>query len=105
MRVLIAEDHLDSRRLLEAMFGKWGYEVASTADGDEAWAALEKPDAPSLLILDVMMPGIDGIEICRRLRKERGSLPLYIILLTAKAAQEQIVEGLEAGADDYITKP
>lgn len=105
MKVLIAEDHLDSQRLLETMLRRWGHEVVSTSDGNQAWEALQQQNAPSLLILDIMIPGIDGIEICRRLREKRGASPLYIILLTAKAGREQIVEGLQAGADDYITKP
>ena len=105
MRVLIAEDDAVSRRILETLLQRWGYEVTTTGDGDAAWDALQQTDAPSLAILDVMMPGIDGLEICRRLRESPLTMPPYIILLTAKHGVEEIVKGIEAGADDYLTKP
>jgi diguanylate cyclase (GGDEF)-like protein/PAS domain S-box-containing protein len=105
MRILIAEDEAISRRMLESTLTKWGYEVVVAADGAEAWSVLQNEDAPALAILDVMMPGIDGIEVCRNLRQMPQHVPVYVILLTAKSAQENIVAGLEAGADDYIAKP
>ena len=105
MRVLIAEDDVVSRRILETLLRNWGYEVVTTLDGDEAWQAMLAPDAPALAILDVMMPGVDGLEICRRVRKFSGPTPPYIILLTAKHGARAIVDGIEAGADDYLTKP
>lgn len=105
MRILIAEDDPVSRRLLEAKLVKWGYDVVVTCDGDEAWAALRSEDTPQLAILDWMMPGVDGVEICRRIRKEAREPYTYIILLTALHRDEDIVTGMEAGADDYITKP
>jgi DNA-binding response OmpR family regulator len=105
MRVLIAEDDPISRRLLEATLRKWGYDLVVACDGDEAWRALDGPAPPDLAILDWMMPGMDGVEVCRRLRSLRDRPPVYIILLTAKGGREDIVEGLQAGADDYITKP
>jgi diguanylate cyclase (GGDEF)-like protein len=105
MRILIAEDDPVSRRLLEAKLVKWGYDVAVTCDGDEAWEALRSEDAPRLAILDWMMPGIDGVEICRRIRKEMQEPYTYIILLTALHRDEDLVTGMESGADDYITKP
>jgi len=105
MRILIAEDDLTSRQVLEAVLKKWGHEVISASDGNEAWAALRGPDAPRLAILDWMMPGIDGIEICRMVRQLNARDPMYIILLTARDRKEDIVSGLEAGADDYVTKP
>ena len=105
MKVLIAEDDTVSRRLLEAMLTRWGYEVAVTRDGAEAWEALQEPDAPVLAILDWMMPGMDGVEVCRKVR-QRGREPyIYLLLLTTKGRKENIVEGLDAGADDYLTKP
>jgi CheY-like chemotaxis protein len=103
LRILIAEDDPVSRRIIETLLGRWGYEVISTRDGEAAWGALQEPDAPSLAILDIMMPGIDGLELCRRLRQSR--FPPYIILLTAHHGARAIVEGIEAGADDYLTKP
>jgi diguanylate cyclase (GGDEF)-like protein len=105
MRILIAEDDPVSRRLLEAKLSKWGYEVVVTGDGSEAWQAMQAADAPRLAILDWMMPGMDGIEICRRARQERQDFYTYIILLTALHQDEDLVTGMDAGADDYITKP
>lgn len=106
MRVLIAEDDSVSRKILESILVKWGYEVVSTHDGNEAWERLKTTDAPPLVILDWMMPGRDGVEVCRLVRENGSSNPpQYIILLTAKADKEDIVTGLKAGADDYITKP
>ncbi len=105
MRVLIAEDDNISRRMLEAFLVKWGYEVLVATEGEEAWRILQRNDAPRLAVLDWMMPGKDGIEICRSLRQRKGRAYTYIILLTARGRKEDIVEGLEAGADDYVTKP
>jgi phosphoserine phosphatase RsbU/P len=102
---LIAEDDAVSRRLLEATLTKWGYEVIATSDGLQALEVLRQPDAPSLAILDWMMPGMDGAEVCLKARETAVDKSLYIILLTAKGRKEDIVEGLTAGADDYIIKP
>ena len=104
MRILIAEDDPVSRCVLEATLVKSGYEVTVTTDGHQAWEALQR-DAPAIAILDWMMPGIDGIEVCRRARAIQSPTPTYLILLTAKSDKADIVEGLEAGADDYVTKP
>lgn len=105
MKILIAEDNATSRRILEAILIKWNYEVISVCDGNEALEKLQEKDAPRLMILDWMMPGINGVEICRRLRKNGLIEPMYIILLTARDDKNDIVEGLGAGADDYIAKP
>jgi phosphoserine phosphatase RsbU/P len=105
VRILIAEDDAVSRHLLEATLTKWGYEVISTTDGIQALDALSQPDAPSFAILDWMMPGLDGAEVCRRARTRGSDRLLYIILLTAKGRKEDIVQGLTSGADDYIIKP
>lgn len=105
MRVLIAEDDAVSRRILETLLRKWGYEITSTLDGEAAWEVLQGPNPPSLAILDIMMPGIDGLELCRRLRQSPSSIPPYIILLSATHGVREIVKGIEAGADDYLTKP
>jgi DNA-binding response OmpR family regulator len=105
VRILIAEDDVVSRHLLEATLTKWGYEVISTTDGIQAFDALSQPDAPSLAVLDWMMPGMDGAEVCHRARSLGADRLLYIILLTAKGRKEDIVQGLTAGADDYIIKP
>ena len=105
MKVLIAEDDTISRRLLEATLMRWGYEVVVASDGVEAWEALQGDDAPLLAILDWMMPGMDGLELCRRIRKMPSSTPPYLMLLTAKGRREDLVTGLEAGANDYVAKP
>jgi diguanylate cyclase (GGDEF)-like protein len=105
VKVLIAEDDVVSRRLLEAMLTRWGYEVAVTRDGVKAWELLQRTDAPPIAILDWMMPGMDGVEVCRKVR-QRGQEPyIYLLLLTTKGRKENIIEGLDAGADDYLTKP
>lgn len=105
MRILIAEDDPVSRRLLEATLVKCGYDVTVACDGTEALQVLQSKGAPRLAILDWMMPGMDGLTICRKIRGASGSQSTYIILLTARGQRDDIVAGLEAGADDYITKP
>ena len=105
MRILIAEDDQVSRRVLDFRLKAWGHEVVITKDGEEAWAALQRNDAPRLAILDWMMPGTDGIEVCRRVRQSQSTTPTYIILLTGKSSKEDVVKGLDAGANDYIIKP
>ena len=105
MRVLVGEDDPVSRRLLDAVLRKWGYEVVSCTEGIEACSHLLGPEAPKMAILDWMMPGMDGLRICRKVREIPRSEPTYIILLTARGRSQDIVTGLEAGADDYITKP
>ena len=105
MRILIAEDDYISRRFLEATLQKKGYDVKVTSDGNEAWQELKKKSAPQVAVLDWMMPGLDGINVIKKVRKKRGSPYIYVILLTAKGRKEDIAAGLEAGADDYVTKP
>ena len=104
MRVLLAEDELVSSRKLVAMAKSWGYEPILVNDGSKAWEALQQPDAPRLAVLDWMMPGLDGPEVCRLLR-ERGEPYVYVLLLTSRSDKEDVVVGLDAGADDYVTKP
>jgi phosphoserine phosphatase RsbU/P len=105
VRVIIAEDDAVSRKILETLLRNWGHEVTTTRDGEAAWNVLRELRAPSLAILDVMMPGIDGLELCRRVRQSPNAIPPYIILLTARHGVTEIVKGLEAGANDYLTKP
>jgi diguanylate cyclase (GGDEF)-like protein len=105
MRVLIAEDDAVSRRVLEATLLKWGYQVVSACDGDEAWRLMQSSNAPRLVVLDWMMPGMDGIEICQRVRKQTDKPYVYILLLSAKGHRGDMIAGLDAGADDYIIKP
>jgi sigma-B regulation protein RsbU (phosphoserine phosphatase) len=105
VKILIADDDSITRRLLETILSKWGYQVIIAQDGDEAWRILQTESAPKLAILDWMMPGLDGIEICRRARQRLDAPYVYILLLTSKIRKEDIVEGMESGADDYLTKP
>lgn len=105
MKILIADDEPVSRRMLQRLLSKWGYEVILVEDGNAAWEHLKSPDAPRLALLDWMMPGRNGIDVCREMRTLRPDPYTYILLLTAKDAKESVVEGLESGADDYLTKP
>jgi len=105
MRVLIADDELVSRRLLEATLTRWGHEVVAASDGDEAWAVLQSDETPYLAILDWMMPGMDGVQICRALRGLDKDMYVYVLLLTARADKADLVMAMDAGADDYIAKP
>ncbi len=101
--VIIAEDDPVSREVLLIALEEFGYSVTSTNDGREAMEALRAEKRPALAVIDWMMPGMDGIEICRRVRN--ANMLVYIILLTARGGKDRIVEGLQAGADDYLTKP
>jgi len=105
VQILIAEDDLVSRKILTVVLTKWGYDPVAVKDGDAAWVAMQKPDAPKLAILDWNMPLLDGLEVCRRIRKMETSEPPYLIILTSKTEKSDIVRGLEAGGNDYISKP
>jgi two-component system cell cycle response regulator len=103
--VLIAEDDPIFRRILESWFKRWDYRVTAVENGAEAWEVLQREDAPQLAVLDWMMPGMDGIEVCRRIRSRDQGVYRYVLLLTAKDDKQDVIAGLEAGADDYLTKP
>lgn len=105
MDILVAEDNPTARMLLRAYLGKWQHRAVECSDGDQAWDRLQGPEAPALAILDWQMPGMDGLEICQRVRAQGGSMLPYIIFVTAKDRPDDISTGLRAGADDYITKP
>lgn len=106
MRILIAEDDPICRRLLQATLSSWEYETLPCPDGERALEELMKPDAPPIAIVDWMMPGLDGLEVCRRVRAQSASsIPPYLIMLTANNKHQDIVAGLDAGADDYMVKP
>ena len=105
MRILIAEDDPISNRVLQTTLTNWGHEVLSTTNGLAAWTELQKEDSPRLAIMDWMMPGIEGPEVCRRVRADAKTAGTYVILLTALSEKAQMVAGIEAGADDYLTKP
>ncbi len=104
-RVLVAEDDPVSRRMVESLLRKWSYQVQTVADGADAWRCLQSHDGPRLALLDWMLPGLEGIEICRMLR-QHGSRPyVYIVLLTAVSLKQDLITALDAGADDYLVKP
>jgi phosphoserine phosphatase RsbU/P len=105
MRILIAEDDPVIRRLLEVTLLGWGYEVHLTCDGKIAYEALTGTSPPPLALLDWMLPEMDGLEICRRVRSTPGGKAIYIILLTTRTRKEDLIAGLDSGADDYVTKP
>src|SRR5437868_1531512 len=104
-QVLIAEDDPMFRRILQSWLKGWGYKVTVAEDGAQAWESLQQEPSPELLILDWVMPEVNGLELCRRVREVQRSPYQYIMLVTGKDAKQDIVTGLEAGADDYITKP
>ncbi|MGC2194915.1 MAG: diguanylate cyclase [Terriglobales bacterium] len=104
-RVLVAEDDPMFRRILKSWLETWGYQVTIAEDGEKAWDILQQETQPELLILDWIMPGIDGAELCHRIRARQRTPYQYILLVTAKDDTEDVVAGLEAGADDYLTKP
>ena len=104
MKILIADDNAVSRRLLEASLTRLGHEIVTVENGTDAVIALLAPNGPRLAILDWMMPGLNGLEVCRELR-QRSTAYIYLILLTARDGQQDIVDALDAGADDFLTKP
>jgi two-component system cell cycle response regulator len=107
MKILIADDSIVSRHLLDATLRRWGYDVVVACDGNEAWQILQSENAPKIAILDWMMPGLTGPEVCRRVRATAKDKDIYtyILLLSSKSQREDLIEGMESGADDYLTKP
>lgn len=105
MRLLIADDDRVTTTMLRPVLENWGYDVVVAHDGAAAWAVLAGSAPPALAIVDWMMPGVDGLELCRRIRAAKLGSPVYVILLTSRTDREDLVAGLEAGADDYVTKP
>lgn len=105
MNVLIAEDDPVLQHMLRTLLTKWGYEVVVAANGDAAWEILQGQDAPRLALLDWLMPGMDGVEICREARKRSAQAYRYLLVLSSKGDRVDVVDGLQSGADDYLTKP
>jgi DNA-binding response OmpR family regulator len=105
VRILIADDDRVAVRLVEGLVTSWGHEVVTASDGEAAWQHLSSPDHARIAIIDWMMPGVDGLEVCRRVRSQGGSDATHIILLTARHDAPDIVAGFDAGADDYMVKP
>ncbi|WP_457576678.1 response regulator [Desulfomarina sp.] len=105
MKILIAEDEFTTRMLVQVSLENWGYRVESVVDGNQAWEILQRREAPHIAILDWEMPELDGVEVCRMVKEMERENPPYIILLTARDSKKDIVDGFDAGADDYMTKP
>ena len=105
LRVLVAEDQPVERRLLTRFLERWGYDPVPCPDGDQAWGLIERAEAPHILMLDWSMPGMDGLDICRRLRQREDGQTSYVLMLTAKNEPEDQKEALEAGANDFVSKP
>lgn len=105
MKILIADDDAISRRVLEEFLRKWGHQVVAVSNGADAWALLDAEDSPRIAILDWMMPGLEGVEICRRVRARSDRAYTFLILLTAHGQKHGLLSGLQAGADDYLSKP
>jgi phosphoserine phosphatase RsbU/P len=105
VKILIAEDEFTTRMMVQVCLENWGYRVESVTNGEEAWAKLQKSDAPHIAILDWEMPLLDGVEVCRRVKEMEVENPPYVILLTSRDSKMDIVRGFDAGADDYMTKP
>ena len=105
MKILVADDDRIIRRMLEVILTEWGYELVLASDGNHAWDILRSETAPKLALLDWLMPGLNGPDVCQRLRAMPTKEPTYVILLTVKDSRQDIVAGLRGGADDYITKP
>lgn len=105
VKILIAEDEFTTRMMVQVCLENWGYRVESVTNGEEAWEMLQKPDAPHIAILDWEMPELDGVEVCRRVKEMEVENPPYIILLTGRDSEKDIIRGFDAGAEDYMIKP
>ena len=106
MRILVVEDNAATAKMLQTLLGKWGYDVVVAEDGRHALKIINSPNPPRLILLDWMMPGMDGIELCQTVRASNSGVETsYIVLLTARAEKKDVIAGLQAGADDYIAKP
>jgi two-component system cell cycle response regulator len=104
-RVLVAEDDPVAFRVVETFLSRWNYDVLAVADGAEAWRILQSHDSPRLALVDWMLPGLEGIEVCRRVREDSTRPYTYILLLTASGQKQDLLAALHAGADDYLVKP
>ena len=105
MKILVVDDSEMTRMILQGRLTQWGYEIVSARDGYEAWNILQKEDRPNTILLDWMMPNMNGIELCKRIRQHLKEPYIYIILLTAKKGKQDLIEAMDAGADDFISKP
>jgi len=105
LRVVVAEDDASSRRLLQYFLKRWGFDFEIASDGNQAWELLQSTDVPTIAIFDWVMPGLEGVELCRKVRRLARQHYTYVLLLTSKTEKQDVIEGLGAGADDYVSKP
>jgi two-component system chemotaxis response regulator CheY len=105
VRILVADDDRVSLRVLQSTLARWGYPAEIATDGSEAWDVLRETEEPTLAFLDWMMPGLDGVDICRMLRERAGGPPVYAVLLTGRDSEDDRARAIEAGADAYVVKP
>jgi diguanylate cyclase (GGDEF)-like protein len=105
MKILVADDDAVYRHLLQTTLEAWGYQAETVSDGHAAWHVLQADDAPELVILDWVMPGLDGDQLCHRIRSRPRDRYVYVLLLSSKRGKSDLLDGLAAGADDYLTKP
>jgi CheY-like chemotaxis protein len=105
VKILVADDDPVIRRVLDRTLERWGYEVVTARDGAEAWRILQADDPPALAILDWMMPGMTGLDVCHALRQRPSTRGMYVLFLTAEGRTKDVVAALEAGADDHVGKP
>ncbi len=105
MRILVADDEPLALRVLEATLTAWGHSVEAVADGDAAWEILESENPPQVAIIDWMMPGLNGLDLCRQIRARVDRPYVFLLLLSGRGEAEDLVTGMDAGADDYMVKP
>lgn len=105
MKILVADDDNVTLAVVSMTLEVFGYEIVEASDGEEAWKILQQPDAPQLVILDWNMPGLDGTEVCRKVRSLQSGQPCYLIILTSRDNEKDVLEALNAGADEFLTKP
>jgi two-component system cell cycle response regulator len=105
LRVIVAEDDASSRHLLQHFLKQWGFDSNVASDGNQAWELLQSKDVPTIAIFDWVMPGLEGVELCRKVRRLSRQHYTYVLLLTSKIEKQDVIEGLGAGADDYVSKP
>jgi len=105
LRVIVAEDDAASRHLLQHFLKQWGFDSDVASNGNQAWDMLQSKDVPTIAIFDWVMPGLEGVELCRKVRRLTRQHYTYVLLLTSKTGKQDVIEGLGAGADDYVSKP
>ena len=105
LRVIVAEDDASSRHLVQYFLKQWGFDSSVASDGNQAWDLLQSKDVPTIAIFDWVMPGLEGVDLCRKVRRLARQHYTYVLLLTSKTEKQDVIEGLGAGADDYVSKP